>query len=99
MVNAPDVPILTRGSGIMVDGKLTWREYEAKDGSGKRQSIEIKADNVRFGARGEGGGGGNRGGSGGSSGGAQGGGGSTYVPPSSSEPDFGGSGPDDDIPF
>ena len=91
---------LTRGSGIMVDGKLTWREYEAKDGSGKRQSIEIKADNLRFGARGEGGGGGgNRGGSGGSSGGSQGGGGSTYVPPSSSEPDFGGSGPDDDIPF
>ena len=92
---------LTRGSGIMVDGKLTWREYEAKDGSGKRQSIEIKADNVRFGARAEGGGGGNRGGAGGGGGysGSQGGGGATYVPPASNEPDFAGSGPDDDIPF
>lgn len=93
---------LQRGSGIMVDGKLTWREYEAKDGSGKRQSIEIKADNVRFGARsgggGEGGGYSGGGGGGGSYGGSR-GGGATYVPPASSEPDFGGAGPDDDIPF
>jgi single-strand DNA-binding protein len=90
---------LQRGSGIMVDGKLTWREYDAKDGSGKRQSIEIKADNVRFGARGggEGGGGGSYGGGGNRAGG--GGGGSTYVPQSGSEPDFGGARPDDDIPF
>jgi single-strand DNA-binding protein len=94
---------LNRGSGIMVDGKLTWREYEAKDGSGKRQVVEIKADNVRFGARStDGGGGGGRGGDGGGysgGGGGGGGGGATYVPPASSEPDFGGSGPDDDIPF
>lgn len=85
---------LSRGSAIIVDGKLTWREYEAKDGSGKRQVIEVKADNVRFGARSGDGGGGGRGGDGGSQGG-----GVTYVPPASNEPDFGGSGPDDDIPF
>jgi single-strand DNA-binding protein len=87
---------LSRGSAIIVDGKLTWREYEAKDGSGKRQVIEVKADNVRFGARSADGGGGGRGGDGG---GSSQGGGATYVPPASNEPDFGGSGPDDDIPF
>ncbi len=97
---------LNRGSGIMVDGKLTWREYEAKDGSGKRQVVEIKADNVRFGARGEGGGRGGEGGgysgsaSGSSSGSPAGGGAApTYMPPAGNEPDFGSSGPDDDIPF
>lgn len=87
---------LTRGSAVMVDGKLTWREYEAKDGSGKRQAIEIKADNLRFGARS---GGAEGGGSGGGYGGSRAGGGSTYVPQSGSEPDFGGARPDDDIPF
>ena len=92
---------LQRGSGVIVDGKLTWREYEAKDGSGKRQAIEVRADNIRFTSRAGGGGGGGfgGGGGGGSYGGGGGGGGSTYVPPATREPDFGGAGPDDDIPF
>ena len=40
---------------MAVDGRLDWREYEAKDGSGKRQAIEIIADSVQFlGGRGDG---------------------------------------------
>ena len=46
---------LTKGRPVAVDGRLDWREYEAKDGSGKRQAIEIIADSVQFlGGRGDG---------------------------------------------
>jgi single-strand DNA-binding protein len=46
---------LAKGRPIAVDGRLDWREYEAKDGSGKRQAIEIIADSVQFlGGRGDG---------------------------------------------
>jgi single-strand DNA-binding protein len=39
---------LTKGTPIAVDGRLDWREWEAKDGSGKRQSLEIVANWVEF---------------------------------------------------
>ena len=45
---------LSKGRPVAVDGRLDWREYEAKDGS-KRQAIEIIADSVQFlGGRGDG---------------------------------------------
>jgi single-strand DNA-binding protein len=48
---------LSKGRPVAVDGRLDWREYEAKDGS-KRQAVEIIADSVQFlGGRGEGEGG------------------------------------------
>lgn len=48
---------LSKGRPVGVDGRLDWREYEAKDGS-KRQAIEIIADSVQFlASRGEGEGG------------------------------------------
>lgn len=39
---------LEKGSRIAVEGRLDWREWEAKDGSGKRQKVEILAHNVEF---------------------------------------------------
>ena len=86
---------LAKGRPIAVDGRLEWREWEAKDGSGKRQAVEIIAETVQFlGSRSDGGdaGGGGGGGGGGSSA-------PVYMPPAGNEPDFGSSGPDDDIPF
>jgi single-strand DNA-binding protein len=51
---------LSKGRPIALDGRLEWREWEAQDGSGKRQSVEIIADNIQFlGGRDEGQGGGN----------------------------------------
>src|SRR4051794_26197670 len=51
---------LSKGRPIALDGRLEWREWEAQDGSGKRQSVEIIADSVQFlGGRDEGQGGGN----------------------------------------
>ena len=48
---------LSKGRPVAVDGRLEWREWEANDGSGKRQSVEIIADTVQFlGSRGDGGG-------------------------------------------
>jgi single-strand DNA-binding protein len=38
---------LAKGRKVGVQGKLTWREWEARDGS-KRQSVEIVADRVEF---------------------------------------------------
>lgn len=38
---------LDRGSGVVIQGRLSWREWEAKDGT-KRQTVEIVADRVRF---------------------------------------------------
>jgi single-strand DNA-binding protein len=53
---------LSKGRPVAIDGRLEWREWEAKDGSGKRQSIDIIADSVQFLAGGEQGGGGGGGG-------------------------------------
>jgi single-strand DNA-binding protein len=91
---------LSKGRPVAVEGRLDWREWEAKDGSGKRQAVQIVANTVQFlGSRdGSGGGGG---------GGNANGGGFT---PSSDVPadtsDFegapaggGGGGSEDDIPF
>jgi single-strand DNA-binding protein len=88
---------LAKGRPVAIDGRLEWREWEAKDGSGKRQAVEVIAETVQFlGGRNEGGGGDSGGGAGGSGGGAT---APTYMPPAGNEPDFGSSGPDDDIPF
>lgn len=44
---------LSKGRPVAIDGRLDWREWEAKDGS-KRQSVEIIADTVQFlGSRGD----------------------------------------------
>jgi single-strand DNA-binding protein len=86
---------LSKGRPVAVEGRLDWREWEAKDGSGKRQAVSIIANSVQFlGSRDGGQNGGN------------GGGGFT---PSSDVPadtsDFegaavgGGGGGEDDIPF
>ena len=81
---------LSKGRPVAIDGRLEWREWEATDGSGKRQAVEIVADNVQFlGSRGDGDGGG--------------GGGQQFVPAGASQSnaaDFP-SQPtgDDDIPF
>ena len=80
---------LAKGRPVAIDGRLEWREWEATDGSGKRQAVEIVADNVQFlGSRSDGDGGG---------------GGGQFVPAGASQsnaPDFP-SQPtgDDDIPF
>ncbi|MGZ5309550.1 MAG: single-stranded DNA-binding protein [Solirubrobacterales bacterium] len=45
---------LSKGRPVAVDGRLEWREWEAQDGSGKRQAVEIIADSVQFlGSRGD----------------------------------------------
>src|SRR3954451_19218638 len=80
---------LAKGRPVAIDGRLEWREWEATDGSGKRQAVEIVAANVQFlGGRNDGDGGG---------------GGGQFVPAGASQsnaPDFP-SQPtgDDDIPF
>ena len=79
---------LAKGRPVAIDGRLEWREWEATDGSGKRQAVEIVADNVQFlGSRGDGDGGG---------------GGGSFVPAGAaqaSSADFPASPTDDDIPF
>ncbi len=94
---------LSKGRPVAVEGRLDWSEWEAKDGSGKRQKVQIVAKSVQFLGSRDGSGGGNSGG------GGNGGGGfspSSDVPADSS--DFagatagsggGGGGGDDDIPF
>jgi single-strand DNA-binding protein len=82
---------------VAVEGRLDWREWEAKDGGGKRQAVSIVANSVQFL--------GSRDGSGGGQGPSQGGG----FTPSSDVPadtsDFqgagvgSGGGGEDDIPF
>jgi single-strand DNA-binding protein len=85
---------LSKGRPVAVEGRLDWSEWEAKDGSGKRQKVQIIANTVQFLGSRDGSGGGN--GNGG------------FSPPSSDVPadssDFagaaaGGGGADDDIPF
>jgi single-strand DNA-binding protein len=77
---------LAKGRPVAIDGRLEWREWEASDGSGKRQAVEIVADNVQFlGSRGDG----------------DGGGGGSFVPAGAAQggADFPSSPTDDDIPF
>ncbi len=84
---------LQRGSGILVDGRLEWREWDAQDGT-KRQAVRIVAENTQFmGARGEGAPGG---------GGMGGGGRDEYAPTPAASGTGASSAPpldDDDIPF
>ncbi|HEX2503147.1 MAG TPA: single-stranded DNA-binding protein, partial [Miltoncostaeaceae bacterium] len=57
---------LAKGRRIGVDGRLSWREWQAQDGS-KRQSVEVIANDVFFldsRGDGEGGGGGSQQGAG-----------------------------------
>lgn len=74
---------LSKGSKIIVDGKLRWSQWEDKETGKKRSKIEVVADDIDFASgRGEGGGGG----------------GGNYSAPASSaspsDPVF-----EDDIPF
>ena len=39
---------LSRGRPVAVEGRLDWREWEAKDGSGNRQAVQIIANTVQF---------------------------------------------------
>jgi single-strand DNA-binding protein len=39
---------LSKGRQVYIEGRLTTREYEAKDGSGKRYRTEIVARQIRF---------------------------------------------------
>ena len=39
---------LSKGRPVAIDGRLDWREWEASDGSGKRQTVEIIANSVQF---------------------------------------------------
>ncbi len=78
---------LAKGRPVAIDGRLEWREWEAKDGGGKREAVEIVADSVQFlGSRGDGDGGG---------------GGNQFVPAGAAQEsaDFPTGGADDDIPF
>lgn len=84
---------LAKGRPVAVEGRLDWREWEAKDGGGKRQGVEIIANSVQFLGSRDSSGGGN---------------GNDGFSPSSDVPadtsDFegaaaGGGGGDDDIPF
>jgi single-strand DNA-binding protein len=87
---------LAKGRPVAVEGRLDWREWEAKDGSGKRQKVSIIANSVQFLGSRDGSGGGQNGGGGGFSP-------SSDVPADTS--DFegaaapSGGGGDDDIPF
>ena len=53
---------LSKGRPVAVEGRLDWREWEAKDGGGKRQAVQIVANSVQFlGSRDGGSGGGGNG--------------------------------------
>ena len=39
---------LSKGRPVAVEGRLEWQEWEAKDGSGKRQAVKIIANHVQF---------------------------------------------------
>jgi single-strand DNA-binding protein len=106
---------LSRGRPVAVEGRLDWREWEAKEGGGKRQAVQIIANSVQFLGSRDGGGAPNGGGGGGGQGqGNQGYGNNQgnqgnqgYGAPASDVPadesDFGpvstGGGQEDDIPF
>ncbi len=40
--------ILGKGDRIGVSGRLSWREWEAKNGSGNRQAVEVIATDVQL---------------------------------------------------
>ena len=94
---------LAKGRPVAIEGRLDWREWEAKDGSGKRQAVQIVANKVQFLGSRDGAGAGA--GAGGGQGGGNGGGGfspTSDVPADTS--DFEGAaassgGGEDDIPF
>ena len=97
---------LQRGRPVAIEGRLDWREWEAKEGGGKRQAVQIIANTVQFLGSRDGGGNPN-------------GGGQQQAPPQQQQPpqqsynppsdvpadesDFGpvptGGGQEDDIPF
>ncbi|MGO9452706.1 MAG: single-stranded DNA-binding protein [Candidatus Binataceae bacterium] len=83
---------LKKGRQVFIEGRISYRNYEAKDGSGKRYVTEIVAQRVQF-LGGRGGAGaddaGDFGGGRGGGGGGQPGGGGDEVPPMD----------DEDIPF
>jgi single-strand DNA-binding protein len=39
---------LKKGSPVYIEGRISYREYEAKDGSGKRKATDIVAMRVQF---------------------------------------------------
>jgi single-strand DNA-binding protein len=39
---------LTKGRAVAIEGRLDWREWEAKDGGGRRQAVQIIANTVQF---------------------------------------------------
>lgn len=39
---------LSKGRPVAIEGRLDWREWDAKDGSGKRQAVDIIANTVQF---------------------------------------------------
>jgi len=39
---------LSKGKPVAIEGRLDWQEWEAKDGSGKRQGVKIIAENIQF---------------------------------------------------
>jgi single-strand DNA-binding protein len=95
---------LQRGRPLAVEGRLDWREWEAKDGT-KRQAVQIVANSVQFLGSRDGGGAPNGNGGGGGGGGQQ-QQQQPYSPPQSDVPadesDFGPvstGGAEDDIPF
>jgi single-strand DNA-binding protein len=87
---------LSKGRPVAIEGRLDWREWEAKDGGGKRQAVQIIANSVQFLGSRDGGGGGNGNGNG-------------FTPQSDTPTDTSdydaapagasGGGGDDDIPF
>jgi single-strand DNA-binding protein len=88
---------LSKGRPVAIEGRLDWREWEAKEGGGKRQAVQIIANSVQFLGSRDGGGGGNGNGGG-------------FTPQSDTPADpsdfdaapagaGGGGGSDDDIPF
>lgn len=96
---------LSKGRPVAIEGRLDWREWDAKDG-GKRQAVQIIANTVQFLGSRDGAGGGGGGGGGDQGGGDNGNGG--FSSPSSDVPadtsDFesapaGGGSSEDDIPF
>jgi len=92
---------LFKGRPVAIQGRLDWREWEAKDG-GKRQSVDIIAETVQFLGSRDGGGQGQ--GQGQAQGQGQGFAAQSDVPTDNSdfqqpEPVSAGPGNDDDIPF
>src|ERR1700755_430262 len=39
---------LQRGRPVAIEGRLDWREWEAQEGGGKRQAVQIIANTIQF---------------------------------------------------